>query len=391
MDQQNRQNNNTAENKNKKPNTSTGTSASANAKSKTKKKLSRAMSTFLIVLGLLALSGLLSLYILESANDFLGFSQQSKQVDVEVPENASLSSVTSQLKKEGVITQYLNFLIYANFKKLDDTIEPGTYTLDAMMSYDDIIYALRAGDERDDVVTVTIPEGFSVRDIAERLEENDVCTQNEFIEALNTIDFGYEFEQNIPDDENRYLKLEGYVFPDTYQFFIDENPESVARKFLAAFNKRVTSDYYDRMEEVGLTLDETLTLASIVQKEASNPEKMADVAEVFFNRLASSTYPRLESDVTVNYVENDIKPYLEKSNQAMYDAYNTYACEGLPVGPICNPGLDAINAVLYPSSHDYYFFISDEEGNYYYAETWEEHLANIEKAGIGGHGTSTQD
>lgn len=373
MNQQNQQANKASENKKK------------------KKKLSRAMSTFLIVLSLLALSGILSLYILESANDFLGFSQKSKQVNVEVPENATISSVTKQLKKEGIITQPLNFKIYAKFKNLDETIEPGTYTLDAMMSYDELIYALRAGDERDDVVTVTIPEGFTARDIAKRLEENGVCDEEEFIEALNTIDFGFEFEKNIPQDENRYLKLEGYIFPDTYDFFKDENPESVVRKFLSAFNKRVTTDLYERMEEMGLTLDETLTLASIVQKEASNPEKMSDVAAVFYNRMDSSTYPRFESDVTVNYVENDIKPYLEKANQDMYDAYNTYVCEGIPVGPICNPGLDAINAVLYPSSHDYYFFISDKDGNYYYAETWEEHLANIEEAGLEGHGTSTQN
>ncbi len=260
------------------------------------------------------------------------------------------------------------------------------------MSYDEIIYALRAGDERDDVVELTFPEGFTAHDIGARLEENEVCSEKEFINALNTVNFGYEFEEKIPQDENRYIKLEGYIFPDTYYFFKDENPESVARKFLAAFNKRVTSDYYERMEEMGLTLDETLTLASIVQKEASNPEYMADVAAVFYNRLdASDIFPRLESDVTINYVENDIKPYITETNQDMYDAYNTYECTGLPVGPVCNPGLDAIKAVLYPSSHDYYFFISDKDGNYYYAETVGEHEANIDEAGLeDSHGTATK-
>lgn len=335
------------------------------------------------MLALLAVSGILSLYILESANDFLGFSQKANQVTIEVPEGANLASVTKQLKKEGVITQSFNFKVYATLKELDKEISAGTFVLDAKMSYDELIYALRAGDEREDIVALTFPEGYSVHDIGALLEENGVCTEEKFINALNTEDFGYEFEQKIPKDENRYIKLEGYIFPDTYYFFKGEHPNSVARKFLAAFNKRVTADYYERMNELGMSLDEVITLASIVQKEASNPDYMSDVAAVFYNRLdAPDVFPKLESDVTIDYVENNIKPYLENSNQDMYDAYNTYACSGLPVGPVCNPGLDAIKAVLYPSSHDYYFFISDKDGKYYYAETVSEHEANIEEAGL---------
>lgn len=137
-----------------------------------------------------------------------------------------------------------------------------------------------------------------------------------------------------------------------------------------------------------MTLDEAVTLASIVQKEAGDPEDMRNVSGVFHKRLANPTIqPTLGSDVTILYVENDIKPYLNVENQAMYDAYNTYVCTGLPVGPICNPGMDAIQAALDYTPTDYYYFIADRDGNFYYARTLEEHEANIRAAGISGvHG-----
>ncbi len=360
---------------------------------KNRKPMNRALATLLSVVVLLGISAVLAFYILASANDFLGFSQESKEVQIVVEESDTLSTVVHELKKTGVVTQGFNFEVYAKLKKLDEKLQPGTYTLDARMSYDELIYALRSGEERDDIVKISFPEGMSVHEIADELEENNVCSAKAFLDAVQNDDLsGYDFIPQVEEGSLRYLRLEGYVFPDTYYFFVGENPSAVLKKFLDAFDKRVTDEMRQQIEDMGLTLDEAITMASIIQKEASDVQEMADVASVFYNRLNnSSKFPKLQSDVTINYVESDIKPYLEISNQEMYDAYNTYECNGLPVGPVCNPGVDAINAVLYPSSTNYYFFISDKDGKYYYASTLAEHERNIDEAGLeGSHGTNTQ-
>lgn len=360
---------------------------------KNRKPMNRALATLLSVVVLLGISAVLAFYILASANDFLGFSQESKEVQIVVEESDTLSTVVHELKKTGVVTQGFNFEVYAKLKKLDEKLQPGTYTLDARMSYDELIYALRSGEERDDIVKISFPEGMTVHEIADELQENEVCSAKAFLEAVQKDDLSsYDFIPQVEEGSLRYLRLEGYVFPDTYYFFVGENPSAVLKKFLDAFDKRVTAEMRQQVEEMGLTLDEAVTMASIIQKEASDVQEMADVASVFYNRLKnSSKFPKLQSDVTINYVESDIKPYLEISNQEMYDAYNTYECNGLPVGPVCNPGVDAINAVLYPSSTNYYFFISDKDGKYYYATTLAEHNKNIDEAGLEGtHGTDTQ-
>ena len=352
----------------------------------------RAMICVLIVL---ALSGFLSIFLLESANDLLGFNKEDTQIEVVIPENAQLKEISDILSEEGVISQPLTFQIYAKLRKMADSFQPGTYLLNSNMSYDEIMLALKNATNVTETIRLTFPEGMSLYEIAQMLEENKVCDAQAFIDVLQTGEFDYEFIQMLPDDELRFYRLEGYIFPDTYDFFIGEKPISVAKKFLDAFNSRVTSDLYDRMRDLNMTLDEAITLASIIQKEASSAEEMYMVSSVFHNRLERAEFPSrmLQSDVTVHYVENFIKPRLDIENQPMYDAYNTYACVGLPVGPICSPGLDAIDAALYPDSSDYFYFLTDKNGKYYYAQTGEEHYRNEREAeSVGGvdHGTDTQ-
>ena len=144
-----------------------------------------------------------------------------------------------------------------------------------------------------------------------------------------------------------------------------------------------------------MTLDQVITLASVIQKEAGNADEMGMVSSVFHNRIddASAGLPLLQSDVTILYVESDIKPYQSRATQEVYDAYNTYVCKGLPVGPICSPGLDAIKAAIHPEESQYYFFVTDINGKYYYGKTLDQHYANVRKAAAAGgakHGTDVQ-
>ena len=270
-------------------------------------------------------------------------------------------------------------------------MQAGDYVLNSNMSYDQIIAALRAGDTVREEVRVTFYEGLSMREIADLLEEDGVCGADEFIEYVESADYEYEFCQLIPEDGLRFRRMEGYLFPDTYDFYKGENVASVAKKFLRNFASRVYNDLYDEIQDAGMTLDEAVTLASIIQEEASNEEEMATVSSVFHNRMEneSAGLPMLQSDVTVHYIENDIKVYQSRTTQEIYDAYNTYVCRGLPVGPICSPGLAAIKAAIHPEETSYYFFVTDVNGNYYYSRTLDEHYANVYKAQRVGisHGT----
>ena len=165
-----------------------------------------------------------------------------------------------------------------------------------------------------------------------------------------------------------------------------ENAEEAAKKMYKNFNDKMNRIMYKTMGEMNLTLDEVITLASMVQKEAASVEDMYYVASVFLNRIRNSeSYPQLQSDVTVLYVENDIKPYLNNATRynAIAKAYNTYECEGIPAGPICNPGLDAIDAVLNAAETNYFYFCANEEtGEVFYAETQEQHEENLVLAGL---------
>ncbi len=237
-------------------------------------------------------------------------------------------------------------------------------------------------------VTVTFPEGFTVKEIAELLEKNKVCTASEFISLSNDVSFlkalGYSFIEGITEPENRPFVLEGYIFPDTYEFYRREGAEAALKRFLDNTALRLNSAYTKRAKEIGCTLDEIITLASIIQEEASEHKHMANVSSVLHNRLESPDYGRLECDVSIHYINNCIKdsPYISRDADTVAEHYDTYEKRGLPLGAICNPGAHAIEAALYPNETDYYFFVTDEDWNYYFNETWEAHDSKCRELGI---------
>lgn len=233
------------------------------------------------------------------------------------------------------------------------------------------------------VVTVMFPEGSTVSQIAELLEKNGVCSASEFMaEANNPMNLeGFSF--SVPNPENRAFLLEGYLFPDTYEFYRNESASTAIKRFLKNTESKLTAEIRSECEKLGFTLDEILTLASIIQEEAGNPSEMGKVSSVLHNRLQSKKYPRLQCDVATFYLRDYVKPYVDEARYSeLYDLYNTYRCDGLPAGPITNSGIDAVKAALYPENTDWYYFVTDSDGVYYYAETWSEHLENCEIAGL---------
>lgn len=350
-------------------------------------KLSRFAQSFVLICVFVGIAIFLAYFALTSASDLLGLGQTDQQIEVTLTEEqaASLSKTADVLKDNGVITHKFVFELYAKLKDKEGTFLAKTFVLNNKWGYDQIMSHLSDDSEESDIVTITFTEGMTERQIGELLEENNVCTAQEFYDALENGDYdSYDFAGLVPDDELRFRKYEGYIFPDTYEFYTNMNPEEVVYKFFQNFDNRVDSEVMQQIRNLpnGLgELDNLITLASIIQKEATDLENMKMVSSVFHNRLNNSAnYPYLQSDATTNYIRDDIRSFMTEDNQEMYDAYDTTKVVGLPVGPICNPGMDAIEAAINPADTDYYYFVSDDAGNYYFATTLQEHEANIQKA-----------
>lgn len=239
-------------------------------------------------------------------------------------------------------------------------------------------------------VSVTFPEGFTVVQIAELLQQNGVCSAADFIRSSNNYDYvkslGYTFFSGIDEKEKRPFLLEGYIFPDTYEFYRGETAEEALVRFLDNTEQKLTAEYKAKAKATGYTMDEIIAIASIIQEEASEHKHMANVSSVLHNRLESVDYGRLECDVTINYINDCVKdsPYITTDVEAVAENYNTYKCAGVPVGPICNPGIHAIEAALTPAETNYFFFVTDEAWNYYYSETYDEHIEKCAAVGIEG-------
>ena len=358
---------------------------------KTKKKKRKKKGNGRLIFGLImtaiivAVAVFCAAFVLKFARDFVGIGKSSVEVVVEIPMNSGTADIADILADEGIIDSTYFFRFYSRIKGSDGTFVAGSHVLTPDMSYENIVHELQQGavDTRESV-DITFPEGIDLLDAAQKLEENNVCSASDFIREFNNSSFGFDFEKLVKVSAMKFYKMEGYLFPDTYTFYVEEDPKIVVKKIYRNFETRITPDIYARMDDLGLEFEEMLTMASMVQAEASSVYDMKRVASVFRNRLADpDNYPLLQSDPTRKYVEEVIKPNIEFPSKEMFKAYNTYEGAGLPPGPICNPGLDAINAVLYPADTDYYYFCANvDTGEVYYARTNDEHEANLVLAGI---------
>lgn len=347
--------------------------------------------------------------LLNAILDYTGINTTEFEVVVELPDNPTLDQVAKVLESSGIITDTKFFKMIVDRKEKKDkkpyNFVGGQFTLSSAMNYGTIIDTLLASKNETITVDVTIIEGMTAVEIGELLEANAVCRAEDFVQFYRDKIDVYDFERRVLQSSLKFNQLEGYLFPDKYEFYVvnelRDNPDKdidttkeagvAAKKIYSNFNSKITKTMYKRMNEMGLTLDELVTLASMVQSEVGNIEDMRMVASVFLNRLHNSeTYPQLQSDVTYFYVRDFIEPYYDDYDlavplQKISDSYDTYVATGIPAGAICNPGLDAINAVLDPADTDYFYFCSNEEtGVTYYAKTVEEHEANLAFIANGG-------
>jgi UPF0755 protein len=323
-------------------------------------------------------------YIYFSYNSFLDkpastASTASEQVEFTIKSGQLSSSIISELYGNGLLTNKLYAKIYVNQENLGTGLKAGLYNLDKSMTPKEIFQKLTAGGEDTDQVRVTIPEGYTTKQIAEvLLKDGFIKSTDEFIKECNSGSFDYDFVKNIP--EGRQYRLEGYLFPDTYQFKDSATSHDIIDAMLKRFQKISESLPDPSGKADGRSLDEIVNMASIIQGEGAVESELPIISSVFYNRLGTGML--LQSCATVQYALGERKTSLTIEDTKVDSPYNTYVHEGLPVGPVGNPGLTCLKAACQPSEDDYFYFVTKEDGTkeHYFAKTYQEHLANIEKS-----------
>jgi UPF0755 protein len=350
------------------------------------------------ILIVLAISAFLSYYIIAVGNDVMAFVKSDREVTVTIPENITRKELSFLLEKNGIISYDWAFNLFLIYKGCDESsFLTGEHTFNAKMNYSQIISELTEVKRNLEEVSITIPEGYTVDQIIDLLTSQGIGTREKYIEAINEYPYQHEFVKELEKlgySSDRVYRLEGYLYPDTYYFYKDSAEYLVINKMLNNFNNKFwiyyESTFKEEIEKTGLTFDEIITLASMIQSEAKLEIDFEYISYVFRNRLSHpSTFPRLESDATVQYAlmlhGETRNEDLTSEQLAIDDPYNTRLYEGLPPGAICNPGFDAISAAIYPdmpmrdddTAINAYFFVSNKAGKTYYAETLSEHNENV--------------
>jgi len=302
---------------------------------------------------------------------------------VEIPSGATAENIAGILINEDLIQNELAFRYYARSRELGRSFQAGTYQFSPAMSVRQIAEKITAGDVYTETKWFTIPEGYTIERMAERLEEESLVDIEIFLElAASPPDYildSFPYLQGIDDPDIDYL-LEGYLYPDTYQIDLDVGEEEIIKLMLNTLDEIFTEERKQRAEELDLSIHEILTIASLVEREAAVDHERDVIAGVIYNRLAIGQL--LQIDATIQYILGETKEFLTYADLEVPSPYNTYQNAGLPPGPIAAPGKPSIDAALYPEDNDYYYYNYkyDDTGEHYFSHTLEEHLYNVRRA-----------
>ena len=304
----------------------------------------------------------------------------NENVYVDIPEDSTVAEISDILYDAGVIKNAMVFQSYAGrHSRGTRTMQAGYYEFNKNMSGPEIFNKMLDGKIYADMYAVVLPEGRNIKEMGAILEENGVCSAQAFIDEAHKLaeyKAKYPILSSIPDGKDRFL--EGYLFPDTYHFKKNIDASEVVTQMLDRFTEVYGSDLQQQTQEKGKTIDEIVIMASIVELETKLPEDRPNAASVFYNRIAADM--PLQSDITVDYARGEKTAVLTQEQTQFPSPYNTYINKGLPVGPICSPGLDAIDAAINPAQTDYLYFVADmESGKLYFNATLEGHNNDVAK------------
>jgi UPF0755 protein len=308
---------------------------------------------------IIAICLLLASLLWLAATDVLGLGNENERVQVTVPEDYTVSSITDMLHEKGLIRYKFLFKLYAGFSKADEKITPGTFELNMNYDYRALVNGMNIHNGNRVETDVTIPEGYTLRQIFALLDANYVCEEADLWEAAANYDFNYEFLDKATLGDK--YRLEGYLFPDTYSFYMGSTATGAIEKMLKNFDNKFKEEYAARAEELGYSVHDIVIIASMIEKEAGADAERDTIASVIYNRLKSSSFPYLQIDATIYYA---IAETGEPFSTDVDSPYNTYNTKGLPAGPIANPGIASIKAALYPESTTYYFYALNKSGTH---------------------------
>lgn len=334
---------------------------------------------FLLVL---ASSILLTPVVLFLANDAFAITAEDKEVEISIPEGADDGDIAKILKENGLIKSKLWFRAYLSLRGKELAPFGSSYTVPLGSGFDGIHRILNYGSPKTSVqVRVSIPEGSTVDDIAEIIcQKHGICSREEFIDTVRSGDFSkYEFVSALTDEQisKRKYRLEGYLYPDTYCFYSSSSAYAVIDKMLSNFDSKFDSKYRLACKNKGMSIDEAVTLASVVIKEAKYVSDYPKVASVFCNRLKSPAFAkRLQSDATLVYA---LGREMRSEDKELDSPYNTYRYGGLPPSAIANPDINSLSYAIYPDSTPYYYFVTGKNGKVLYARDYDTHLLNIKR------------
>lgn len=299
-------------------------------------------------------------------------------VEVNIPMGSSGAGIASILEENGLIHNSNIFYYYIRYKGASN-FQAGDYQLSPSMELDDFIDRLQEGRIYVQSTTFTIPEGQTVEQIADRLANQGIVDRDEFLRLINEGDFTeFDFIYDIPNIEEREYRLEGFLFPETYEVAEGVDERQIIRTMLSQFEREFKQEWQQEMEALDMTLYEMVTLASIVEREAVLEEERKTIAGVFHNRLDIGM--KLQSCATLMFFLEDVEDIIRLTFAHLEEEspYNTYIHEGLPPGPIASPGRSAMESTVFPAEHEYIFFVIRDDGTrgHYFAVTYQEHLAN---------------
>ncbi len=342
--------------------------------------LSNTVKAVIYIVSVLVVSGCLALFAILVGNDCFAFVKSDAEITVSIPEDADLGDIAKVLKKNDIIKYPNMFKLYVMIRNKDsDNYVAGNHTVSGMMGYDTLIAQFKPAVGREEI-TLTIVEGSTTQEIIDLFVANGIGTQEGFKDTIENYEFDFWFLEELDkiDTSERIYRLDGYLFPDTYNFFTNSSEADALYKLLSNFEAKFDIENKARCEELGMSVDDIVIMASLIQKEAMHINDYPLVSSVFHNRIKDGM--KLESNATVQYTmpKEEVELELSYDQITTYDnGYNTYLYAGLPEGPICNSSLNALNWAMYPTDTDYLYFVSDMDGFNHYAKTYNEHLKNV--------------
>ena len=352
------------------------------------RKRRRRVNPVLYLICVVLLSALLASVGWLLASDLCGFNKEPLETTIEVTADDTVGTVADKLHDAGLIKYKWFFRLFAAVANADEKIGMGTYTLSTEMDYRAMIVAMQSsgGNMSAETVTVTIPEGYTVRQIISLLAENGVATEEALLDTAQNYVFDYDF---IDNDSTDITRLEGYLFPATYEFYTNmSQPAGAFERLLVNFNSKLDDDLLAQAEERGYDLHDIITIASLIEKETDGTDH-GNIASVIYNRLEGpgdkqGTYGLLQIDASLLYALPDHEGAITSADMEVDSPYNLYENAGLPPTPIANPGLASITAALEPEHTDYYYYALGTDGRHHFFATYAEHQAFVNSSSYGG-------